>query len=485
MNKNELSNLCKSLGLAYTGTKATLKNRILNHHAQELDFEAPPNNFQFKTRDLNPQINCPIDIPKNSTAFEIFSKFFDEKYITLFANDINETMKVYPRREIEKLTVDKYLVYGYFALILETSFSQCKNLNEYHSVNLFFKFTGISQNVFLKMNTALWHISDYFFSKFEKHLNKCFTKFYSPKKDIAIDETVRRFKGKWGSKVYAPDKPAKFGIKYYCLVDKSGYLLWFKLHRSKKTLLICEEEEDNVTFNLCKQAIDHLLVKNPSGSFHLFVDNYYGSLKLAEYVLSKNWNLTFALRANRTETSSLLASIKKSITHTDTGPFNVVVNKAKTLAVGAWKDKGWFYFISSTHSNSIIMASRNKNGERLIEPVVEAAHYYTKVGMGAVDRLNQVLRSHDWHHKNMSWRGCHFQTIFRFILVNSWVIWKYYNGKVEYGIFVKMLRDEFIAQYEEGILLKQDEKMELRRKKKAFYKQAARKRQIQVRAQNP
>ena len=245
------------------------------------------------------------------------------------------------------------------------------------------------------------------------------------------------------------------------MVDKSGYLLWFKLHKSKKYILTEEKEaeEEDITYKLCKEAIDHLLTKNSTGSFHLFVDNYYGSLKLSEYVLSKNWDLTFAVRANRTETSSLLASLKNHIVNTDAGPFNVVVNKDKTLAVGAWKDKGWFYFISSTHCNSIIMASRNKNGERVTEPVIEAAYYYTKVGMGAVDRMNQIIRSHDWHHKNMSWRSCHFQTIFRFILVNCWVIWKYFHGKVEYGIFIKMLRDELIAQYEEGVLLKQEEKM--------------------------
>ena len=45
-------------------------------------------------------------------------------------------------------------------------------------------------------------------------------------------------------------------------------------------------------------------------SNYLFVDNYYGSLRLAEYVLSKNWDLTFAIKANRVQTSSLIATMK-------------------------------------------------------------------------------------------------------------------------------------------------------------------------------
>ena len=54
MTKAELSDLCKSLGLAYSGNKATLKNRILNYHAKELEFESPPDDFQFKPRNRVP-----------------------------------------------------------------------------------------------------------------------------------------------------------------------------------------------------------------------------------------------------------------------------------------------------------------------------------------------------------------------------------------------------------------------------------------------
>ena len=182
----------------------------------------------------------------------------------------------------------------------------------------------------------MWRLSDGFFEPFEIDLNSNFIKFYTPKKDLAIDETVRRFKGRWGSKVYAPDKPAKFGIKYYCMVDRSGYLLWFKLHRTFPD----DEIEENKTFKLCKEAVDNLINLYSGFSFHLFTDNYYGSLQLANYLISQNWDLTLSIRANRTETSSMIISLKDSVAQTPAGPFNVKVNMDKTLAIGAWKDKG-------------------------------------------------------------------------------------------------------------------------------------------------
>ena len=182
----------------------------------------------------------------------------------------------------------------------------------------------------------MWCLSDGFFEPFEIDLNSNFIKFYTPKKDLAIDETVRRFKGRWGSKVYAPDKPAKFGIKYYCMVDRSGYLLWFKLHRTFPD----DEIEENKTFKLCKEAVDNLINLYSGFSFHLFTDNYYGSLQLANYLISQNWDLTLSIRANRTETSSMIISLKDSVAQTPAGPFNVKVNMDKILAIGAWKDKG-------------------------------------------------------------------------------------------------------------------------------------------------
>ena len=111
--------------------------------------------------------------------------------------------------------------------------------------------------------------------------------------------------------------------------------MWFRLHRATP-----EIEEENKTLKLCKEAVDHLVNSNKNFTFHLFVDNYYGSLPLAEYVLSKNWDLTLALKANRVDTSSLITSLKDTILPTAAGPFNVRVNLDNTLAIGAWKDKG-------------------------------------------------------------------------------------------------------------------------------------------------
>ena len=87
-------------------------------------------------------------------------------------------------------------------------------------------------------------------------------------------------------------------------------------------------------------------------------------------------------------------------------------------------DKGWFYYLSTTHANKLVTVERYE-GRKVIEvSVIEAANYYTLEGMGCVDRFNQNMKINDYKHKNFSWRSCNFQTLFRMILVNSWIIWK-------------------------------------------------------------
>ena len=83
--------------------------------------------------------------------------------------------------------------------------------------------------------------------------------------------------------------------------------------------------------------------------------------------------------------------------------------------------------------------------------MIQAANYYTTQGMGCVDRLNQNLKTNDWKHKNYSWRACHFQTLFRMILVNSWIVYKILGTVRTFPQFLSQLQQQFKEQYEIGI----------------------------------
>ena len=82
----------------------------------------------------------------------------------------------------------------------------------------------------------------------------------------------------------------------------------------------------------------------------------------------------------------------------------------------------------------------------------------------------------------MSWRGCHFQTLLRFVWVNSLVIYKYRNGKIQCGQFLKKLQNELISKFKEDQELKKEEKIKEKKRKKWEYEKERRKRANKIKS---
>ena len=65
---------------------------------------------------------------------------------------------------------------------------------------------------------------------------------YRPSQNLAVDETMVGFRGRFGPKQYMPNKPVKYGIKAFTLADsKEGYLLnilvWTHFEKHGKNIL--------------------------------------------------------------------------------------------------------------------------------------------------------------------------------------------------------------------------------------------------------
>lgn len=56
-------------------------------------------------------------------------------------------------------------------------------------------------------------------------MNDYFQKCYNMSENVTIDEQLPRFRGKFSGMVYMPSKLAKYGIKYFALVDSASYYL--------------------------------------------------------------------------------------------------------------------------------------------------------------------------------------------------------------------------------------------------------------------
>ena len=115
----------------------------------------------------------------------------------------------------------------------------------------------------------------------DKHLQKKFQNYYTPERDVSIDESMMKFKGRLGWKQYCPLKVNKYGVKYFLLCEsKSGYVYRFIVYVGKYTLYLPKYENNNIIDRYVLTLMDPLLGKG----YFLTCDNFY-----TNYHLSKKW----------------------------------------------------------------------------------------------------------------------------------------------------------------------------------------------------
>ena len=119
-----------------------------------------------------------------------------------------------------------------------------------------------------------------------------FQQVYKPQRQLAIDETLIKFKGKVHFRQYLPMKPGRFGIKAFTLAESStGYLLNSKIYTGK--------EGNVVERDLGKKAV--LCVMEPflDKGYYVFMDNYYTSVALFEELEERKTLACGTVRSNR------------------------------------------------------------------------------------------------------------------------------------------------------------------------------------------
>jgi hypothetical protein len=136
------------------------------------------------------------------------------------------------------------------------------------------------------------------FEIFRKNIQTAF----EPGKQLCIDETLFCFRGRCAHRQYMPAKPAKYGLKYNCIVDvKTSYLLDCRPYLGMI---------NNVRDTDCGRKIVMKLCKEYYGTHrNVTMDNFFTSIPLAEDMFNENLSLIGTLRANKVKLIKLIKHI--------------------------------------------------------------------------------------------------------------------------------------------------------------------------------
>lgn len=220
---------------------------------------------------------------------------------------------------------------------------------------------------------------------------------------MTIDEQLFPTKARCKFTQYMPNKPDKFGIKFWILAElNSKYCLNIKPHTGK---------DDERVHSLGTHVVMSLMQPYLQRGYNVTVDNFFTSRELSEKLVQKRTSIVGTIRLNRRELPPATPlKLHESAFYTS-GSMNLVryqTKQRKTVAV-----------LSTLHKG----ASCQEDGKRKPKSVL----YYNENKCG-VDMLDSMCRQMSTKAACRRWTLSVFFNILDLAAINAWIIFKKKTG---------------------------------------------------------
>lgn len=231
---------------------------------------------------------------------------------------------------------------------------------------------------------------------------------YHPQKEQSVDEGMIAFKGRLSFKQYLPAKPTKFGIKVWERASPhNGYVHEFQVYTGR---VEGRQTEEGLGSRVVKD-----LTRNIQGNHHvIYMDNFFSSPELYEYLLERDTYCCGTVRMNRRGMPEAIKGLKLK----ERGE-TVALQKGNLVAT-AWKDKKVVTYLStnSDPTQTRTVRRRKKDGtmQDVAAPVV--SDLYNKFMFG-VDLADQKRMQYSTCRKAKKWYKYLFWFCFDLAVVNA------------------------------------------------------------------
>ena len=242
---------------------------------------------------------------------------------------------------------------------------------------------------------------------------------------IAIDESLMLWKGRLGFKQFIRTKRSRFGIKVFVMCPSapkwSGYSWNFEVYYGKDSIFNSTDPDASL-LTVSELVVAYLMKDVLKKGHHVVTDNWYTSLRLGNYLLTKDTTLTGVVRADRGPPQKL----KEEQLNRHQSSF---ARKGNVLAV-KYQDKKEVNVLTTRYTAGLVEKSK-RYFDTTTTFYFKPLHIdeYNNL-MGSVDKADQLLEPYAFERKTLAWfkkLGIHF--IFR-MLLNSHLAYK--NCQQEY-----------------------------------------------------
>jgi hypothetical protein len=263
--------------------------------------------------------------------------------------------------------------------------------------------------------------------KFIENSRNCF----KPGAYITVDEQLFPTKARCKFTQYMPNKPHKFGIKFWLASDvQTKYVISGFPYLGK-------DEARNASTPLSEFVVMKLVEQYTGKGRTVTTDNFFTSIPLALKLRSKKTSLLGTIRANKRELPKICKLKKDSMARFSTLLYQ---SNGCTLTVYKSKPNKKVLIISTKHKHVKI----DKTAKKLPETV----SFYNTTKFG-VDVTDQMARKYTVKSGSRRWPLQVFFNILDLAGINCWILYKNTTGEnISRKDFLFRLAEELASEYQ-------------------------------------
>ena len=217
------------------------------------------------------------------------------------------------------------------------------------------------------------------------HLFEKFQEVYTPECALSIDESLVKFKGRLRFRVYIPCKKGKYGMKVEMTCEAStGYCYRFHMYSGEEDPAfgiadilsrVLQGRVDGM--GKTEKLVIYMLLPLLGTGHRVFMDNWFNTVRLSEFLKSEATDLLGTMRANRVPTELRGKQVTRGQVQ------SLVKNDIQYLK---FQDKKMVYLVSTTQDASVQEVTE-RGGRKVTKPSQVLAY---NANMGGVDLVDRV-----------------------------------------------------------------------------------------------
>lgn len=263
--------------------------------------------------------------------------------------------------------------------------------------------------------------------KFIENSKNCF----KPGAYITVDEQLFPSKARCRFTQYMPNKPQKFGIKFWLACDvETKYVVNGFPYLGK-------DETRNASTPLSEFVVMKLLEPYTMKGRTVTTDNFFTSIPLALKLKSKNTALLGTIRANKRELPKICKLKKDNMER-----FSTLLYQSNRCTLTIYKSK--------PNKKVLILSTKHKHIkiDKAAKKLPETVSFYNNTKFG-VDITDQMARKYTVKSGSRRWPLQVFFNILDLAAINSWILYKNTTGdNVSRKDFLFRLAEELAAKYQ-------------------------------------